>query len=232
MALVDPREEFRREVLRHPRVIHQGLFSDAAQRSQVADVLPAFAPFKGDGYARVMWVLDWDHRLPSKDLLLRLYAYYTDDAYDRGMRSRQDRLAEIGRDDLFPEFDVPDLAGLHADESYEAELPASGPPAKFRLVSEWRRQIDARLGGRAEDVVRQSAAFKELSSQFRARPPGLGDLEAAEWAPPSESGHNRWGIDVWYLRGFNGMVGEGTAFLVDLEESRVIAQRDFQFRAG
>ena len=55
---------------------------------------------------------------------------------------------------------------------------------------------------------------------MRTRPPGLGDLEAAEWAPPSESGHNRWGIDVWYLRSFNGMVGEGTAFLVDLDDGR------------
>jgi hypothetical protein len=28
------------------------------------------------------------------------------------------------------------------------------------------------------------------------------------------------------------MVGEGTAFLVDLEDERVVRQRDFQFRAG
>jgi hypothetical protein len=28
------------------------------------------------------------------------------------------------------------------------------------------------------------------------------------------------------------MVPEGTAFLVDLEEERVVRQRDFQFRAG
>jgi len=42
----------------------------------------------------------------------------------------------------------------------------------------------------------------------------------------------RWGVDVWYLRSFNGMVGEGTAFLVDLEEEKVVRQRDFQFRAG
>jgi hypothetical protein len=39
-------------------------------------------------------------------------------------------------------------------------------------------------------------------------------------------------VDVWYLRSFNGMVGEGTAFLVDLEEEKVVRQRDFQFRAG
>ena len=67
---------------------------------------------------------------------------------------------------------------------------------------------------------------------MRTRPPGLGDLEAAEWSPPSESGHERWGIDVWYLRSFNGMVGEGTAFLVDVERENVVSQRDFQFRAG
>jgi hypothetical protein len=105
-------------------------------------------------------------------------------------------------------------------------------PAKFRLVSDWRRKIDPRLGGHAETVVRESVAFKEVSSKLQERSAGLGDLEAAEWAPPSESGHSRWGIDVWYLRSFNGMVGEGTAFLVDLQDSRVVSQRDFQFRAG
>ena len=127
---------------------------------------------------------------------------------------------------------MPDLAGLLADEAYEAELPVTGEPKRFRLVSDWRRDVDSKLGRRAEEIARASSAFKELSSQVRARPPGLGDLEAAEWAPPSESGHARWGLDVWYLRSFNGMVGEGTAFLVDLQDERVISQRDFQFRAG
>ncbi len=232
MPEVDPRLEVKRELLRHPRVIHQRLYAEPADREQLAAALPVFMPFKGGGYASVLWVLDWDHRLPSKDLFLRLYAYYTDEARQRGLRSQQDRQAEIAREDVFPEFDVPDMAGLVADEAYEAEVPVSGQMGKFRLVSEWRRQIDARMGAQAEEIVRRSAAFKELSSQVRARPPGLGDLEAAEWASPSESGHSRWGIDVWYLRNFNGMVGEGTAFLVDLQEDRVIAQRDFQFRSG
>ena len=51
-------------------------------------------------------------------------------------------------------------------------------------------------------------------------------------SPPCESGHVRWGVDVWYLLTFNGMVGEGRAFLVDLEEKCVVRERDFQFRAG
>ena len=50
--------------------------------------------------------------------------------------------------------------------------------------------------------------------------------------PPCESGHVRWAVDVWYLLTFNGMVGEGRAFLVDLVERQVVRERDFQFRAG
>jgi hypothetical protein len=232
MASIDLREEVKRELRKHPRVVHQGLFEDLAVRERLVDALPDFVPFKGPGYAAALWVLDWDHRLPSRELVVRLYTFYTEEARRIGLRCLQERRDQIAEEDIFPEFDVPDFAGLLADEAYEAEVSLDGQPKKFRLVSEWRRDVDPRLGKRAEEVVRSSNPFRELSSQVRARPPGLGDLEAAEWAPPSESGHPRWGIDVWYLRSFNGMVGEGTAFLVDLEDERVVSQRDFQFRAG
>ncbi len=234
MAIVDLREELRRELRRHPRVVHQALFGDPADRAHLAGGIPAFQPFpfKAEGYGAVLWVLDWDHRLPSRDLVLRLYAYYTEDAKRLGLKAFEDRQQQIAREEIYPEFDVPDFGGLYADEAYEAELPRDGTPKKFRLVSEWRREVDPKLGRKAEEIVRKSSAFKELSSQVRARPPGLGDLEAAVWSPPSESGHGRWGLEVWYLRSFNGMVGEGTAFLVDLKDERVISQRDFQFRAG
>jgi hypothetical protein len=229
---MDPRDELRRELRRHPRVVHQGLFGDATAVAQLADRLPPFVPFRGEGYVAALWVLDWDHRLPSRELVLRLYAFYGDAQRIEGLRGFDDRQAQITKEDIFPEFDVSDFAGLPADEAYEAEITVAGEPKKLRLVSDWRREVDPRLGRRAEDIVRRSSAFKELSSQVRARPPGLGDLEAAEWAPPTESGHGRWGLDVWYLRSFNGMVGEGTAFLVDLEDEKVVGQRDFQFRAG
>jgi hypothetical protein len=229
---MDLRDEVKRELRRHPRVVHQKLFEDPAVRDRLAAALPAFVPFKSEGYAAALWVIDWDHRLPSRELVVRLYAFYSEEAKLNGLRSWDERVAQIGREDLFPEFDVPDLGGLSSDEAYEAEMSLTGEPKKFRLVSDWRRDVESRLGRKAEEIARASAAFKELSSQVRARPPGLGDLEAAEWAPPSESGHVRWGLDVWYLRSFNGMVGEGTAFLVDLEEERVVNQRDFQFRAG
>jgi hypothetical protein len=232
MGSVDLREEMRRGLRRHPRVALQGFFDDSETLGKLAAALPTFVPFRGKAYAGALWVLDWDHRLPSRDLILRVYAYYTEEARKAGLKSWDERQAQISREELFPEFDVPDFAALTADEAYEAEMPAAALPKRFRLVSDWRRDVDARVGRKAEEIVRASHPFQELASQMRTRPPGLGDLEAAEWAPPSESGHERWGIDVWYLRSFNGMVGEGTAFLVDVEKEHVISQRDFQFRAG
>ena len=141
-------------------------------------------------------------------------------------------MGEIARDDLFPEFDVPDFVGLPADEVYEAEIDLAGHPSRLRLVSDWRREVQPASGTRAVEIVRGSEPFRALKSQAKIRPPALGDLEPAEWSPPCESGHVRWGIDVWYLLTFNGMVGEGRAFLVDLEERKVVRERDFQFRAG
>jgi len=232
MAELDLREELKRGVKFHPRIVTQDLFKDPAVLQKIASALPTFMPFRGKSYKAAMWVLDWDHRIPSRDYILRLYVFYSSQGKAIGELSFADRSAQIEREDLFPEFDVSDFAGLAADEVYEAEGPVGGEFKPFRLVSEWRREIDSKAARKAEQIARASHHFKEVASETRARPPGLGDLEAAEWCPPSESGHGRWGVDVWYLRSFNGMVGEGTAFLVDLEDEKVVRQRDFQFRAG
>jgi hypothetical protein len=232
MAALDLREELRRGVKLHPRLVAQSLFGKPEQLQKIAAALPVFMPFKGKSYKSAIWVLDWDHRIPSRDYILRLYVFYSGQGKALGELAYATRLAQIESEDIFPEFDVSDFAGLQADEVYEAEGPISGELKSFRLVSEWRREIDTKSARKAEVIARASPHFQEVASETRARPPGLGDLEAAEWCPPSESGHTRWGVDVWYLRSFNGMVGEGTAFLVDLEEEKVVRQRDFQFRAG
>jgi hypothetical protein len=232
MAELDLKEELKRGLKVHPRVVTQNLFSDSAAVEKLASSLPIFLPFRGKSYKAAMWILDWDHRVPSRDFVLRLYAFYSSQGKAIGELACAEREAQIKREDLFPEFDVSDFAGLAADEVYEAEGPVGGELKAFRLVSEWRREIEPKAARKAEQIARASHQFNEVASQTRARPPGLGDLESAEWCPPSESGHGRWGIDVWYLRAFNGMVGEGTAFLVDLDDEKVVRQRDFQFRAG
>ncbi len=232
MAGFDLREELKRGVKVHPRLGRQHLFEKPEELGRIAEALPVFVPFKGKSYKAALWILDWDHRIPSRDFVLRLYLFYTAQGKSIGELAFAERLSQVEAEDLFPEFDVSDFAGLSADEVYEAEGPVGGELKSFRLVSEWRREIDVKSARKAEQIARASPHFQEVASETRARPPGLGDLEAAEWCPPSESGHGRWGVDVWYLRSFNGMVGEGTAFLVDLDDEKVVRQRDFQFRAG
>ena len=232
MAQLDLREELKRDLRRHPRVELQGLYESAAEREKLAQALRVFLPFGGKTYHAALWVADWDHRLPSQNIIVRLYAYYASHGKRVAEESFGERKAQIVAETIFPEFDVADFGGLSADEVYEADGPVGGDLKAFHLVSEWRREIEPALARRAEQIVRASHHFQEIASQTRARPPGLGDLEAAEWSPPSESGYKGWGLDVWYLRAFNGMVGEGTAFLVDFEVGEVVRQRDFQFRAG
>lgn len=231
MAL-DLRDLLRADLRLHSRLAQQGLFGNADDRVRLAGSLPPLVPFGAAQYAGADWIMDWNHRLPSRQAMLRLYAHYTDQRRREFQAACEGRLREITSQDLFPEFDVPDFGGLPADEAYEAELDLGGSPARLRLVSDWRREIQPGPGNKAIEIVRGSEPFRELKAQSKVRAPGLGDLEPAEWSPPCESGHVRWGIDVWYLLTFNGMVGEGRAFLVDLEDKIVVRERDFQFRAG
>ena len=231
MAL-DLRDVLRAEMRIHPRLVQQGLFARQEDATRIAATLPPLVPFAESEYAGGVWIVDWDHRIPSRHVVLRLYAQYTEARREEFERAYGVRREDIASEDLFPEFDVSDFIALPADEAYEAEMDLAGTPGRLRLVSEWRREIQAGPASRAIEIVRESEPFRELRSQAKVRPPGLGDLEPAEWSPPCESGHVRWGVDVWYLLTFNGMVGEGRAFLVDLEERLVVRERDFQFRAG
>lgn len=229
---LDLRDVLRAEMRLHPRLSQQSLFGRPEDRQRLAATLPPLVPFGNAQYSAADWILDWDHRLPSRQAVLRLYAFYSESRRQEFLDGHAARQREIVSQDLFPEFDVPDFVKLPADEVYETEMDLKGSPARMRLTSEWRREIDPGQGNRAVEIVRASEPFKALRAQAKVRAPGLGDLEPAEWSPPCESGHVRWGIDVWYLLTFNGMVGEGRAFLVDLEDRSVVRERDFQFRAG
>ena len=231
MAL-DLRDFLRAELRVHPRLKQQALLARPDEGTRLAAALPPLVPFAGAQYVAAEWMVDWDHRLPSRQSMLRLYAHYTEDRRREAQRALETRLAEIAKDDLFPEFDVPDFIGLPADEAYETELDLSGNPSRLRLISEWRREIQQAPAEQAVEIVRLAEPVRELRAKAKIRPAALGDLEPAEWSPPCESGHVRWGVDVWYLMTFNGMVGEGRAFLVDLEERSVVRERDFQFRTG
>ena len=215
----------------HPRVAYQGFFSDEAVRDRLVANLPALVPFKSR-YHAALAIIDWDHRLPSKTLMLRLYLFYDDWSFTEGESAFDARLEEIGARDRFPEFDVPDFGELPADEIYEAEIQPDGSVAQCRLTSPWRREVAPAEGHAAVSVARGSTEFEKIASASLDRPRHLGDLEAVSWTPPCESGHPRWTLDVWYLLAFDGRVGTGKSFLVDLAAARVATVRDFSVRAG
>lgn len=218
----------------HPRVHHQLLAPSEALRS-LAAALPEFVAFRNRRVEGVSAVLDWDHRIPSRSLSLRLHLSYTAAALDVLTRTLDERQGLIRARDLYPEFDVPDYLGLPADEIYEVELRPDLSIVECRLTSPWRRDVAAEDAVPAVAAVRRSQAYQQARAAHKGRSAHLGDLEAVAWTPPCESGHGRWTLDVWWLTAFDGRVGKGWSFLVDLErrpDERVVAQREFAIRTG
>src|SRR5688572_2807818 len=96
----------------HPRIAYQGFFTDDAVRNRMLANLPDLIPFK-KRYHAAMAIVDWDHRLPSKTLTLRLYLFYDEWSFTEGESAFDARLEEIGTRDRFPEFDVPEIGRAH-----------------------------------------------------------------------------------------------------------------------
>ena len=191
----------------------------------------ALQRFRHD-YDGAISIVDWDHRLPSQNLILRVYGYYSDDTLEAGYEAFDDRLEQIAERDKYPEFDVPDFDGLAADEAYEIELSPTRPdralPADLRVAP--HRRV-ARCAT-AVALVQTCDEYQKLVASSPSRPTYLGDLEAVSWTPPCESDHARWTLDVWYLLAFDGRIGSGRSFLADLETKQIVSVRDFSVRTG
>src|SRR5205085_11130237 len=131
---------------------YQGILSEEGAATRVAAALPPLARFRHD-YAGAIAVVDWDHRLPSQNLMLRVYGYYGEDTLEAGYEAFDDRMEQIAERDKYPEFDVPDFDSLAADEAYECELSATGTVGKCRLTSAWRRTVASRDASQAVQLV-------------------------------------------------------------------------------
>lgn len=219
------------EIRLHPRIAYQGLLSEEGAATRVAAALPPLARFRHD-YQGAISIVDWDHRLPSQNLILRVYGYYSDDTLEAGLEAFDDRLEIIAERDKYPEFDVPDFDGLAADEAYEIELSPSGQVGRCRLTSAWRRTVATRDAKSAVDLVQNCDEYQRLVAASPSRPTYLGDLEAVSWTPPCETDYDRWTLDVWYLLAFDGRIGSGRSFLADLETKQIVSVRDFSVRTG
>jgi hypothetical protein len=217
----------------HPRVEQQGLSAET-MRELLSVALAKLVPFRDHAVDSTFALLDWDHRLPSKALTVRLHVLYDAGARERFRQALQRRQDEIQARNRYPEFDVPDYSGLPSDEAYDVELSSELTVEAIRLVSPWRREVAAEDAAAAVGAVRRSPQFDDLQRAVGARAPGLGDLEAVAWTPPCESGLTGWTLDVWWLISFDGRVGRGWSFLVEVDapEPPVRAAREFNIRAG
>jgi hypothetical protein len=215
--------------------VAQQNIADGEARRVLDAAMPRLTPFRDHEVHSIVAALDWDHRLPSKALTLRLHVCYEEATRRRFEQALSRRRAEIAERDLFPEFDVPDFAGLPADEAYDVELTSELGIEAMRLTSPWRREVAEDDAGRAVVAVRGSQQFAEVRRAEPTRPANLGDLEAVAWTPPCESGQQRWTLDVWWLTSFDGRIGKGWSFLVDLsalDPEQVVSAREFTIRAG
>jgi len=220
------------DLRRHPRIVFQRIAAEGAHVEALRASLPLIVPFGGETFHGMMPILDWDHRLPSKVTVLRLNAYYSETTLRAGEAEFAARSEQIAERDKYPEFDVPDFAGLTADECYEGEVDPTGKVQAMRLVSSWRRDIEPDDAHVSVQLARRSEEFRKLVATIRRRPDYLGDLEAVCWTPPCESSYATWTIDVWYLTDLTASVGKGRSFLVDLEAKKVVGVREFVVRSG
>ena len=217
---------------RHPRVEHQALALGPDAVARLRETWPHLIPFAAESYHGLFAVLDWDHRLPSANAVLRVYGYYSAATLALGQEQLNTRLEEIRSNDLFPEFDVPDFSGITADEAYEGDVDRYGQVTRVRLVSPWRREIAADVAATAIRLTRESEQFEAVIGESKHRPDYLGDLEAVSWAPPCETEHDCWTIDCWYLLDLDASVGTGRSFLVDVDNAHVVGVREFAVRAN
>jgi hypothetical protein len=219
-------------MLRHPRVAYQNIAEKEPELERLRSSIPPLVPYGSNEYAGVLSVLDWDHRLPSKSAILRVCAYYSQVSLRAGEAELAARGRQIQARDKYPEFDVPDYAGLTADELYEGNVTHDGDLSELRLASTWRRDISHIYSRTAVQTTRKSDEFKQVLQEAKSRPDYLGDLEAVSWTPPCETEYQSWTIDVWYLMHLDASVGRGRSFLIDPDTRKVVVVREFVVQSG
>ena len=168
-----------------------------------------------------------------RTLVLRVYGYYGEDTLEAGYEAFDDRLEQIAERDKYPEFDVPDFDGAGRRRGVRDRAVAGrhgrALPADLGVAAHRRRRATPPPRWRWSSSATSTRSWSPSSP---SRPTYLGDLEAVSWTPPCETRPPRWTLDVWYLLAFDGRIGSGRSFLVDLETKQIVSVRDFSVRTG
>lgn len=198
----------------HTRVAQQGLGPTPDVRKQLATSLPEILAFGDRRYAAAHVVLDWDHRLPSEAMLLRLYLSYTDREAADVENALKARDREIDSGNLYPEFDVPDYGEIDASETYVGLVRPKGHEVEeLRFFSDWRKSVQQPVVRDVLAAVRGHAGY-ERSMRERSHD-NLGPPVVIGWTPPCLANSKHWAVEVWLLVDFDGHMGRAHVFMVD-----------------
>jgi len=198
----------------HTRVAQQGLGPTPDVRKKLAASLPDILAFGDRRYAAAHVVLDWDHRLPSEAMLLRLYLSYTDREAADVENAFKARDREIDSGNLYPEFDVPDYGEIDASETYVGLVRPKGLEVEeLRFFSDWRKSVQQPVVRDVLAAVRGHAGY-ERSMRERSHD-NLGPPVVIGWTPPCLANSKHWAVEVWLLVDFDGHMGRAHVFMVD-----------------
>lgn len=219
------RHALRHELKVHVRIVDQGKAPTPEQLEQLAETIPDVMAFGDSSFHGVRALLDWDHQIPSKYVLLRILGCYRAVDLERLDALIEDRDEEIAEGNLYPEFDVPDYGDIDASESYVALMtPGSVEIEDFRFMSTWRKQVRPSVADLAVETVKNTPSYQRAAAARSGD--GLGGPVVIGWAPPCLANTSTWAVEIWLLTEFDGHQGKARVFMVDLDAKTVTREFD------
>lgn len=209
------------QALLHPRIEQQSLWPESQTDETLNRLSPELVAFPGRNYAGVRVVVDWDHRLPSKNLLIRTYASYDLERLERLDAEIDQIRGRIKADNLYPEFDLPDFNELSADEVYVQSVKIDPENGSFerdevRFYSDWRRQVESEVSDRVQAALEGTDSFQKAASN-RDQENQFSQAILVGWAPPCAARSENWALELWLVTHFRGRFGKARVFMVDSE---------------
>lgn len=217
----------RKNIVIHPRLAYQKLPAFPLEPIVMA-VFPDFVPFPGKEYYQLILVMDWDHKLPSRKMFARVYAYYNQESFNIAWRETQLRRREIAVHNDFPEFDVHDFEDIPADESYLLHLTLQGECRKVEFLSAWKHHLQESDKKRVLQILEEDPQYQEV---VRARKQSCGPARPVMWVPPCVSKLSVWTVDARVLTYCEGPSMWGRFFLVDCYGRHILHSGNFHMRS-
>ena len=205
----------------HVRLQDQGISEDSDEFATILEKLPLLIPFGTNQFDSLTAVIDWDHHLPTKYVSARVLASYTEHETRLLTTQIRARSQTIERDNLFPEFDVPDFEDLPASERYHFIFNRESLEIlDTRFESAWRKKVQNEDLNDALNILAEHQPFQRANAQRRSE--NLGGPIVMGWSPPLMSDSEAWTLEFWLVTQFDGQHGTALVCMVNIKDEVVV----------